>query len=342
MSTSAVEGFFPEEEGHAVGEVEGVVLLSSEGVKAEEDVGEFAEGKGDVDLDINRQHLIGPPLLPSLHLTPLIAAARAGDAVEVKLLLSRGAPPCGICLAIPAVPRRQELPYYETHALFEAVRARSAPCVLALLNAAEIDPNQPATTSRFSALGDAAARGDAEMCALLLSDERVDPGAAAGGVIALHGALLAAMVGSVPTLAAFARVGALSPSLQPALTRTAAANGRTAALAFLQGFYIHIARWAALPPFEAAVAVHLAVTRIGGADSDGLLDSRAFEAVLAVLGIALSADEMEEAFAALNSTGDGRVNIDALSAWLLGDAAWREALESAVGAGENGYAGVAL
>ena len=292
-----------------------------------------------VPIDLNQ---ISMPLLPSLHLTPLIAAARAGDAVEVSELLTRGAPPNGVCLATPSIPRRHELPCYETHALFEAVRARSTQCVRALLAAPGIDPNQTATAARLSALGDAAGRGDAEMCGLLLADERVDPGTVAGGVIAVHGALLAAMVGSVPTLAAFAKSGALPLSLEPALSRTAAANGRTAALAFIQGFFVQTVRWATLPPLQAAVAVHLAAKRIGCTDSEGLIDARSMDAVLAVLGITLSADEVEEAFAALNAVGDGRVNVDALCAWLLGDHAWREALEASTEAGKEGFGGIVL
>jgi hypothetical protein len=281
-------------------------------------------------------------LLPSLHLTPLVVAARAGDDIEIVELLRRGASPRAVCLAIPVLARRHELPCYDTHALFEAVRARSESCVRALLAAPGIDPNQPATSVRLSALGDAAARGDADMCALLLADGRVDAGAAAGGAVAAHGALLAAMVGSVPTLAAFAQAGALPADLEAQLIQTATSNGRHEALAFLQGYFIDSTPWSSLPPFEAAICVRRTIDRVGGVDADGLIDVRTLEAVLSSLGIALSAEEADEAFVALNVVGDGRIDVSALTAWLLGDAAWKEALELAAKTGENGLAGIVL
>jgi len=283
-----------------------------------------------------------PPALPSRHLTPLVAAARAGDGAEVARLLAAGADPRAVCLAAPSLPRRHESPAYETHALFEAVRARAAGAARALLADARTDPNQPATAVRASALGDAAARGDAEFVALLLADARIDAGAPAGGRVAAHGALLAAMAGSVPALAAFARAGALPRALEPALARTAAANARPAALAFLQGYFVDAARWATLPPLEAAVAVRRAAARTRAADADGLLDVRGLDAVLAALGVTLSAEEADDAFAALNAAGDGRVDVDALTAWLLGDTAWRDALAASAGAGAAGFAGVTL
>jgi hypothetical protein len=281
-------------------------------------------------------------LLPSLHVTPLVVAARAGDEIEIIELLRRGASPRAVCLAIPVLPRRHELPCYDTHALFEAVRARSESCVRALLAAPGVDPNQPATSARLSALGDAAARGDADMCALLLADGRVDAGAAAGGAVAAHGALLAAMVGSVPTLAAFAQAGALPAELETQLIQTATENGRHEALAYLQGYFIDSTPWSSLPPFEAAICVRRAIDRVGGGDADGLIDVRTLEAVLSSLGIALSAEEADEAFIALNVVGDGRIDVSALIAWLIGDAAWKEALEVSAKTGGNGCAGIVL
>jgi hypothetical protein len=270
----------------------------------------------------------------------LVAAVRQNDLPGVLTLLSAGADPCEMTLVEPVVLRRQEAPLYATHALFEAVRQRSAPIVRALLRAPGSDPNAPATPLALTALGDAAARGDAAMCAILLEDARVDA-AVAGGSVAAHAALLAAMAGSVPTLAALARGGALPRALEPALARTAAANARADALAFVQRHFAESAPWETLPALEAAVAVRRAVERTGAADAHGLVDARGFDAVLGALALSLSAEERAEAFAALNAGGDGRVDVDALSAWLLGDAVWKEALAAAAERG-GGYGGVSL
>ncbi len=267
-------------------------------------------------------------------LTALVLAARHADLPTVQALLAAGADPREVCLAEPALLARQEAPLYATHALFEACRARSLPLIEALLRAPGVDVNQPATSLALTAYADACARGDAAVAAALLRDARCDAAAPCTG--AAHPALLAAMTGSVPLLRVLAAHGALPLALAAPLLRTAAANGRPAALAFLQTHFIDAQPFLALTPGQQVVKVRREFRAVD-ADGNGFVDRGELGALLAALGLGLTTEEAREAFAALDTASDGRATLDQLCAYLLGERGWRRGLEELREAG--GYAG---
>jgi hypothetical protein len=270
--------------------------------------------------------------------TALVAAARAGDAARVAALLAAGADPHATCLVEPTQLRRQETPLYATTALFEACRARCAASIAALL-AAGADPNQPATPLGLTPLADAVARCDEEAAAALLAGG-ADPGAAPGA-LAAHPALLAAAAGCTPMLRTLLRgaPATLPRRVEPHALRAAAAGGRPAALALLQGACTDAHPLAELTPGARAARVQREFGRIDR-DGNGYVDARELRALLAALGVRLGAGELREAFAALDTAGDGRARVEEVGAWLLGEAGWREAGEEAGEvAGGGGYAG---
>jgi hypothetical protein len=266
--------------------------------------------------------------------TALVAAARAGDADRVIALLAAGADPHETCLVEPQQLRRQETPLYATHALFEACRARCPRAIAALL-AAGADPNQPATPLGLAPFADAAARCD-EAAARALLAGGADPGR--GCAAAAHPALLAAAAGCTPVLRALLRApGALPARLEPHALRAAAAGGRAAALALLQGAFIDAHPFGELTPGQRAVRLRREFAKID-ADGNGFVDETELRQLLAAVGARLSAEEQREAFAALNTAGDGRARLEEVGAWLLGDAGWRDAATE-VSEASGGYAG---
>ncbi len=278
--------------------------------------------------------------------TALVAAARAGDAARITALLAAGADPSETCLVEPAQLRRQETPLYETTALFEAARARSPAAVAALLRGGA-DPDQPATPLGLTPFCDAVARGDAEVAAALAA-AGADAGRGCAG--AAHPALLAAAAGCAPLLRAAlgggggggSGGGGLPRALEPHALRAAAAGGRAAALAQLQAALVHARPLDALTPGARAARLVREFARVD-ADGNGFVGAAELPALLAAVGAgggALTGAEAGEAWAALDTAGDGRARLEEVGAWLLGEAGWREAAEELAEAG--GYAGVRL
>ena len=266
-------------------------------------------------------------------LTALVLAARHGDVETARALLAAGADPTEVCLAEPVLLRRQEAPHYPTHALFEACRARCAPLIAALLAAPGTDVNQPASCS-LTPFADACARGDVQVAELLLQDPRCDASAPCTGVA--HPALFAAMAGHTGLLRLLAAHGVLTPALEGPLLRTAAANGRPEALALLQAHYIDAQPFLALTPGQQVVKLRREFRALD-ADGNGYVDRGELARLLGALGLGLTTEESREAFLALDTARDSRVTLDQLSAYLLGERGWRQALEELREAG--GYAG---
>jgi hypothetical protein len=267
-------------------------------------------------------------------ITALIAAARAGDAARVAALLDSGADPNETSLVEPTQLRRQETPLYATTALFEAARARCLASIAALLGAGA-DPNQPATPLGLTPFADAVGRCDEEVAAALLAGG-ADPSRGCAGVA--HPALLAAASGCTPVLRALlARPGALPAHLEPHALRAAAAGGRARALALLQAAFIDAHAFDTLTAGQRAVRLRREFSKID-ADGNGYVDEGELGALLRAVGVALTKEEAREAFAALDTAGDGRARLEEVGAWLLGDAAWRDAGEE-LGEASGGYAG---
>jgi len=186
----------------------------------------------------------------------------------------------------------------------------------------------------MTAFADACARGDVEMAELLLKDSRVDPSVGCSGVA--HPALFPAMGGNLVMLKALAQARVLTKALQAPLLRTAAANGRTEVLSWLQAFYIDSQPFLSLTPGQQVVKLRREF-KVLDVDGNGYVDRAELGELLGKLGLSLTTEESEEAFLALDTARDGRVTLDQLSAYLLGEAAWRSALNEMKSAG--GYAG---
>lgn len=237
------------------------------------------------------------------------------------------------CTVEPVVLRRQESPAYQTHALYEAVRSRSVPVVRALLQAPGVDINQLATSLGMTAFADACSRGDVEMMQLLL-EHRCDPRIGCAGVA--HPALFPAMAGDVEALKALMKARVVGKALEVPLLRTAAANGRVEALYYLQSHLIDSQPFLALTPGQQVVKLRREFKALD-LDGNGFVDRGELGELLVKLGLGLTTEETEEAFLALDTAKDGRITLDLLSAYLLGDQGWRGALDEMAKAG--GYAG---
>ena len=267
-------------------------------------------------------------------ITALVYAARHGDLAAVLSLLSqRDTNVQEVCLVEPVLLRRQETPLYPTHALFEACRSRSLPVIRALLQSPHININQPASCS-LTPFADACCRGDVEVAEALLADPRCDASAGCTGVA--HPALFGAMAGHVALLRLLAAQGVLSGALEGPLLRTAAANGRSEALRFLQAHYIDAQPFLTLSPGQQVVKVRREFKAIDR-DGNGFVDRGELVQLLGVLGLGLTTEETQEAFLALDTARDNRVTLDQLCAYLMGERGWKRGLEELKEAG--GYAG---
>lgn len=88
------------------------------------------------------------------------------------------------------------------------------------------------TALQLTPFCDAVSRGDLDMAAFLLADERVDP--TLGCTIVAHPALFAAMVGNVELLQLFAAHRLLTDDVEDSLYKTAVANGQKVALHYVE------------------------------------------------------------------------------------------------------------
>lgn len=272
-------------------------------------------------------------------MTRLVAAVRQSDVRTVHELLASGADVNELCEVEGSVLRRQEYPLYVTHALFEAQRLRDKDMIAALLESHTLDVNQPATRLGLTAFADACARGDVEVAQLLLTDSRVDP--TLGCAVVAHPILFGCMSGNVALLEVFVKAGLVTDELEASLMKTAAASGQRAALDFLQLYYIDSRPFVdpagRLTPGQQVVKIRREFGRID-VDANGYIDAGELRDLATALGTPLTEEELREAFAALNTAGDNRVDLDQFTAWWMGAPALSAAIAELAAVG--GYAGV--
>ena len=203
-------------------------------------------------------------------------------------------------------------------------------------------PLSQQTELQLTPFCDAVSRGDVELSEHLLLDSRVDP--SLGSRVAAHPALYAAMAGNLDML----RFLATHPArmlhcddsvLEERLYRTAAANGKRAALEFVQNYYIDARPLDKLTPGRQLVKIRREFHKIDD-DGNGFCDEGEVRTLFAALGLPLVEDELREAFLTLNTTGDNRVDLDELTSYWLGPATFKAALEELAAAG--GYGGLTL
>lgn len=254
----------------------------------------------------------------------LVIAVRANDAATVEDLLAD--PSIDVneyCEVEPIVLVKHETPLYCTLPLLEAVRQRNKEIIRLLASRQDIDMNLGATQLQSSAFTDAVARGDIEMVEYLLEYPAVDP--TQGNLVVAHPAQYAAMVGNTELLAMFGRQGLLTDAIEVTLLRTAAANNCPEAYHWLQNWYIDSRPMGVLTPGQQMVKIRR-VFRQFDQDGNGFVDHGELKSLLAGLALPLFDDELSEAFLALNTQGDNRIDLDELTAYLLGSQRYKAAL----------------
>jgi hypothetical protein len=135
--------------------------------------------------------------------------------------------------------------------------------------------------------------------------------------VVAHPVLYAAMTGCIPVLELFARNGLLTDDLESPLLRTAAANGQSDAATWVAHQYLDARPLGALPPEQQVVKIRREFEKLD-ADGNGYCDQTELKTLADALGTPLTAEELAEAFIALNTAGDARVTLDELIIYWLG------------------------
>lgn len=269
-------------------------------------------------------------------LTKLIAAIRHHDEAHLKELLADPETDVNeMCFVEPVIPRRHELPVYRTHALFEAQRQSNRALVSMLLTRPDIDVNATATSLDITAFGDAVMRGDAEMTELLIDDPRVDT--TKGCKIVSHPAILAAMNGNTAVIEVFVKYGLIDENLRLKLRQAATLNRRGDTLAYVETSGVDVISFDSLSPEQQMIKIRREFAKIDD-DGNGFVDSSELDLLLVALGYQLTAEELDEAFRVLDTAGDNRIDLDELSAFLMGEEKYKFAVRELAATG--GYGGI--
>jgi Ca2+-binding EF-hand superfamily protein len=221
----------------------------------------------------------------------------------------------------------------------ESEKSRTPPLPLSTdpLLPPQPQPPTPQTDLELTPFCDAVSRGDVDMASFLLRDSRVDP--SLGSRAVARPVLYPAMAGSIDMLKLLAEHRLLNDEVETMLYRTAAANRQTEALHFVENFYIDLRPLEALTPGRQLVKIRREFAKFDD-DGNGFCDNGELRDLFSGLGVPLTEEEFGEAFTALNTAGDNRIDLDELTTFWLGQEGYASALAELRAAG--GYGGFVM
>ncbi len=154
-----------------------------------------------------------------------------------------------------------------------------------------------------------------------------------------HPALYAAMAGNLAMLRLFAERGLITDDIEHSLYRTAAANSQTETLHYVENFFIDARPLDKLTPGRQLVKIRREFSKFDD-DGNGFVDNNELRDLFTALRIPLTEEELAEAFLALNTAGDNRIDLDELTTYWLGAEGFKAALDELRHSG--GYGGFQL
>jgi len=131
----------------------------------------------------------------------------------------------------------------------------------------------------------------------------------------------------------------ITDDIEYPLYKTAAANNHTDALHFIENYFIDIRPLEKLTPGRQLVKIRREFAKFDD-DGNGFCDNNELKDLFIGMGIPLSESELTEAFMALNTAGDNRIDLDELTSYWLGADGFKEALNELQASG--GYGGFQL